>query len=850
MENSTINSTEEIKTANSESGSQYYAFISYSRHDKRYAHWLQDYIQTRRIPKHLRRKANITGPTLQPVFRDESDLSSYGNLSDAIKNALEASHYLVVVCSPYAVASEYVKLEIDYFKSLGRSDRILCLIAGGIPNATKESPERASLECFPRAIRYPMNTAGEVSGTPLAQADLPLAADVRGSDDTLPSVEGDRIVAGLLGISLRELQQNLERQQLKRRLWLALLFFAFVASALLVWDTFLREHETYYKDYVRKFGKWEGVSPVNLTISPRPEKMYKFVRKGRTGPVQRVELVNATGRLAFHTMRSILGNEINNNCSTARAVIVEFEYDEEGQVLKEKWLSQYGREIEVIQYTGSSVAQFTEADFGCSRTPSGIQYVRYTRDLEGRDVKIEFLNRDRKPARNAELVYGYVFEWDDANQLVSKYGFDAEGRHSPDKNGIWKTKYERVARTNGAVETVRYLGTDGLPVYYEYVAGYTDIMDLTGNIVKRSFFDSKGKPTQHKGRMAGWTKEYDEMGNETKKSFFGVNGAPAIVNDGYSAVRSEYGEQGELLKIVYLDPQGDPVLIKPKNIPDNSTKKGMYAVEYFIHDENGEIIRTQYLGVDEEPTITTELFSEIYEELDSNGNIIQSSYLGLDGKHVINSRCKCSAYRREFDEQGRVTRSTTLDPDSNPIVDQYGFPTIVHEYDLQGRKKRSILYGPEGEKTLSNRGVAGWSNQYDSVGNFIKQSYFGLDGQPILNSSGLAGISDEYDSRGNRIKRSHLGLDGHPILYFIGTAGWSHEYDSRGNRIKRSYFGLDGQPTLTSGGLAGWSNEYDARGNNTKTSYFGLDNQPVLSSSGYAGWSDEYDARGNKNKKS
>ncbi len=66
-----------------------------------------------------------------PVFRDEEELPVDSDLTHSITNALDNSKYLVVLCSPRAVESRYVREEIEYFQSLDRPDHILAAIIAG-----------------------------------------------------------------------------------------------------------------------------------------------------------------------------------------------------------------------------------------------------------------------------------------------------------------------------------------------------------------------------------------------------------------------------------------------------------------------------------------------------------------------------------------------------------------------------------------------------------------------------------------------------------------------------------------------------------------------------------------------
>src|SRR6185436_18206202 len=156
---------------------KYWAFISYSSKDAAVATKLHRKLETYRIPRALVGRPGRDEPVpakLFPIFRDRDELPLSADLGATIQDALRASRYLVVLCSPASAASRWVNEEIRYFKSLGREDRILAIILSGRPNASN-SPSSATAECFSPALRYRVNASGELTPT---RAE-PIAGDVR-----------------------------------------------------------------------------------------------------------------------------------------------------------------------------------------------------------------------------------------------------------------------------------------------------------------------------------------------------------------------------------------------------------------------------------------------------------------------------------------------------------------------------------------------------------------------------------------------------------------------------------------------------------------------------------------------
>lgn len=127
------------------SGYTYDAFISYSHHDMKQARWLQRRLESFHIPRGLDREH--TGGARMKIFRDQTDLAG-AELQSSLEREMEASRYLIVICSPAGASSRWVNEEIRYFCSIGRADRIIPFIIEGEPNS--DTPE---LECFPPVLR-------------------------------------------------------------------------------------------------------------------------------------------------------------------------------------------------------------------------------------------------------------------------------------------------------------------------------------------------------------------------------------------------------------------------------------------------------------------------------------------------------------------------------------------------------------------------------------------------------------------------------------------------------------------------------------------------------------------------
>jgi hypothetical protein len=189
---------------------KYRAFFSYSHRDAAWAKWLHRALESYRIDKDLIGRETPQGPvpkTLRPIFRDREDFSAGHSLNEQTIAALEASKFLIAICSPNAARSPYVNEEIRHFKARGRATRVIPLIVDGVPG----DPER---ECFPPAIRYRVGPDGALTD----EGEEPIAADARPEGDG-KEIARQKVVAGLLGIRLDEIVRRAERARKRQNRW-------------------------------------------------------------------------------------------------------------------------------------------------------------------------------------------------------------------------------------------------------------------------------------------------------------------------------------------------------------------------------------------------------------------------------------------------------------------------------------------------------------------------------------------------------------------------------------------------------------------------------------------------------
>ena len=273
---------------------KYRAFLSYSHRDKAWGEWLHRALETYRVGRDLVGRATRVGPlpqTLRPIFRDREDFSAGHSLAAATIAALEASQFLIVICSPNAAKSEYVNEEVRRFKALGRGEYIIPVIVAGNPGVPDD-------ECFPPALRFKVGPDGALTG----EREEPIAADARGSGDGR-GFATSKVVAGLLGLGLDEIVRRAERERRRRaRFWSALagvfLGLAIIAtgSAVYAWQQ-LKTNEEFLDATLDRYS-----SLVNRAVSA--SQSYSLPLRVTLGFLEEAEAVlNVMARYGRPTSR-------------------------------------------------------------------------------------------------------------------------------------------------------------------------------------------------------------------------------------------------------------------------------------------------------------------------------------------------------------------------------------------------------------------------------------------------------------------------------------------------------------------------------------------------------------------
>ena len=188
----------------------YDAFISYKHEpeDIQIAKEVQRSLERYKIPEAIKKQTGYQ--KIERVFRDTDELSLTSDLSDTIKNALDNTDHLIVICSTKTRQSEWVQREIEYFlKDHTRKD-ILTVVVNGEPS-----------DVVPEILQYEEITVTDEDGNTKTERKTiePLSCDYRMSIKQARKIELPRLVSALIGCSYDDLMNRQKAYATKKLIY-------------------------------------------------------------------------------------------------------------------------------------------------------------------------------------------------------------------------------------------------------------------------------------------------------------------------------------------------------------------------------------------------------------------------------------------------------------------------------------------------------------------------------------------------------------------------------------------------------------------------------------------------------
>lgn len=498
---------------------RYYAFISYSHKDAKWAKWIHGALEHYRLPA-VMRKAEKNGypKKIAPVFIDSADLGS-GVLAKKLPKELEDSRSLVVLCSPNSAKPNdqginWIDLEVSHFCDIGRTDKIVPVIVEGSP--------------------------GE-SFCPRLKKEGILALDA--TKQKRKRLLND-IVAALLGLRPDDLWKREKRRQRQRwtcGLLAGSLFMLLSACGIMRYQDEYCDHVEYYADYVNDWGVPRGVRQLTEHEICHRASHYRFVYKG---------YANLGGGARNRILRSV------RRCDSSGRTVDGFEsawfirpavqylYYDNHNLARKTCFDADGRELYSLVLSDTGVWSASGVNFDAKNwiwggEVFGWNYVLELLDMsslqkgqvsrllpelklnasakcfylsgynpEGFPARIDFLpnNQSRKAMSNALGAYGEQYAYDDSGRLACVRFIDSDGNPFTKTNVFAGIDIEYCANTT----TVVSVDSNQIPIANN--KGWICrrlIFSENGNVIESSYLNRQRELCDGPDGIAKTVYEYD-----------------------------------------------------------------------------------------------------------------------------------------------------------------------------------------------------------------------------------------------------------------------------------------------------------------------------------------------------
>lgn len=251
------------------------------------------------------------------------------------------------------------------------------------------------------------------------------------------------------------------------------------------------------------------------------------------------------------------------------------------------------------------------------------------------------------PTLNSWNIHRCVMVYNSLNQETERRWYDVSGNlttYNTDKYAIVRYKYDLL----GNVVSTAYFGIDKKPVKCnEGWASTLNVYNKMGKIVKQSFFDINGNPTDPKLMVPVGICDYDKWGNMTFIASQDGHGH-YIINPqtGWAILRMTYDSHGNCLSRAYFNVSDKPM----------ANSDGYHKETYKFNNDNN-CTEHAYFGTNGKPMLYYSIHRETYA-YDTNGNQVLMELYGISGNKV-----NCDA--------GWHKRTTAYNEDNQPTVRKY-----------------------------------------------------------------------------------------------------------------------------------------------------------------------------------
>ena len=880
-------------------GYEYFAFISYSSKDAKFANKLQRHLEAYRLPVLLSRQYPRTPRKLQPIFRDRTDLEQ-GNLGEMLMRGLKASKFLIVICSensaqPNRFGKRYVDLEVESFVALNPDVNR----ARVIPVIYREKGGARATACIPPAVKA---------------LDL-LAIDVldKGYKQTF-----NQIVSRMVGIKPGILWDRWRKAAQQRGMLAAAVAFAALALvaggsgasllislmiALAVVGAGSYAAWRYLTPRVVNYARFIEVNnlPVGIQQLTDEEVSHRFCHYRFTyqkGRLRKVECCNSAGLSTTQHLPALPYDDV---------ATIEIIYDEKGLVSRHVWRDDMGNILRELQFEHggkhdwisfrTAGGDFTAAHKQeCEGEHTAVTRYRVRRNATGHITQINYCNSAGHPCADSDGSWGMVYEVDTKlGVITARHCINKQEK--PCRNHFGDIGRSYTYDGKGNLLGFTHVDAQGKPMYDQ--GGYATLkrqIDEWGNCTETSYHAADGKLCMSRNLLAIERNTYNEHGFIVRRACFDASGTPCMNSNQISIAEYELNKNGAMLSLRLYEPDGKPCLgigqyHSLKETTDEfgrccsqtyydtegkrTRKAEGYSKKEYRYDEEGRIRAELHYDEQDKPCRYKGLYFMVCRVYDEYDNACEQAWYDVDESPCFNEDGVCRIVR-EFDEHHNCLSETCYGADERPCRNpKTGVCTRKWDYDKNNNQVKESNYGPDSRPCCDRHGVAVKEWSYNDLGQQTAMRVFNTTGAPALNDEGFHRVEWENDTMGNHTKTAtydtigNLSCGTYPFAVELRTyneAGYitsrryldekmhpcanegevmaTYEYDTRHNLICERTYDENETPTEDADGVAEYRYEYDERNRKTRVTYYDSNGLPTCGPNDVAGVRITYDDRG------
>lgn len=769
-------------------GYEYFAFISYSSKDKKFAEKLQKHLESYRLPALLGRQYPRTPRKIQPVFRDRTDLEQ-GNLKEMLKRALSTSKFLLVICTensaqPNAHGKRYVDLEVNEFVALNPDVNK----ARVIPIIYREKDGARATACLPPAVKDLDILAIDVLDKGYNQAFNQVVSRMIGIK---PGILWDRwrrksrqqgILYAFLAVFLMVLIAGSSGVSLLFSLLSAIIFVSL--GSFIIWRH-LTPRVVNYEHFIEINNLPVGIHKLTDAEVAQRHRHYRFTyHKGR---LRKVECCNSSG---------VPVKQDNVTHTHPEVSCVEIFYNEKGHVNRHLWSDAHGKKLRDIEFEKNNA----------------IDWMRFL--SPGGDFSAS--HRIEKSG-NHSTVTRYRLKRNEQGQVISVSYCNDAGLLCADCDGTWGYSYELTEA--GQIAAIHYLNDKGERMRNrDNIAGRIFKYNTNGHLLEYANIDEKGSTVYDQNSVALVKYSVDEYGNFIEISHYGINDELVMGTMQVAKKRVSYDERGFVVSESYYDLNGSLCL----------NKEGFARCNY-VRNSAGTITEIAFYGVDEKSCYCRNSYHREIRTVDEFGNCCTATYFDIHDKPCLNVE-RIHRKEHKYNSEGYVQSVRYYDINDTPCYHKGGYHMVCLDYNQTGNIASESYFDTNAQPCYNSEGVASINREYDAYSNCVTESYMDTDGKPcFLPEKHVSVIKREYDNQQNLICELYLGANGKPCADYDGIHKCEWSYNDRGWVQSLTYRSIDGDIWWDGDGVSKQTMEYDETGKLVSKTFFSFERQNLIS---------------------